>query len=81
MFRVRVGLVARLYVRWITADLGAGVSESARCALEPAEGQAFAAALVVDGRYLCALSVRCSWALACAADRRTVRWCSVCASA
>ena len=34
--------------------LGAGVSESARCALEPAEGQAFAAALVVDGRYLCA---------------------------
>ena len=54
VFRVRVGLVARLYVRWITADLGAGVSESARCALEPAEGQAFAAALVVDGRYLCA---------------------------
>ena len=37
------------------ADLGAGVSESTRCALEAAKGLPFAAALVVDGRrYLCA---------------------------
>ena len=36
------------------ADLGAGVSESTRCALEATKGPAFAASLVVDGRYLCA---------------------------
>ena len=36
------------------ADLGAGVSGSARCALEAAKDPTFVAALVVDGRYLCA---------------------------
>ena len=59
-----LGCASRFVCAWISwfgfafaefaADLGAGVSGSARRALDAAKGPTFAAALVIDGRYLCA---------------------------
>ena len=60
MFRVRVGLVFLVCVSGFAADLGAGVSGSARCALEAAKARRSRRLLLSTG-VICVLMLRVRW--------------------